>query len=82
MPQENAEQKTAPTARELLLTSGAAAVRVIVALMQNEELKPELRLKAAESILDRLSGKASLAEAGGGTEGAIKFEGELEEWSR
>ena len=80
MPQENAEQGI--SARELLLTSGVEAVRVIVALMQNEELKPELRLKAAESILDRLSGKASLAEAGGGAEGAIKFEGELEEWSR
>lgn len=80
MPQENAGQGI--SARELLLTSGAEAVRVIVALMQNEELKPELRLKAAESILDRLSGKASLAEASGGVEGAIKFEGELEEWSR
>ena len=86
MPQENAAhdiaEKKGASARELLLTSGVAAVGVIVALMQNEELKPELRLKAAESILDRLSGKASIAEAGGEAGGVIKFEGELEEWSR
>ena len=82
MPQDKPEVEEATSARELLQASGAAAVGVIVALMQNEELKPELRLKAAESILDRLSGKASLAEAGGGTGGVIRFEGELEEWSR
>ena len=82
MPQEKAEQGSGASARELLLTSGAEAVRVIVALMKDEEVKPELRLKAAESILDRLSGKAALAEAGGTGEGVIKFEGELEEWSR
>lgn len=82
MPQENVGQGICVSARELLQASGAAAVGVIVALMQNEELKPELRLKAAESILDRLSGKASLAEMGGATAGIIKFEGELEEWSR
>ncbi len=82
MPQDNADCGKCVSARELLQASGAAAVGVIVALMQNEELKPELRLKAAESILDRLSGKASIAEAGSATGGVIKFEGELEEWSR
>ena len=82
MPQDKPEVEKVASARELLQTSGAAAVGVIVALMQNEELKPELRLKAAESILDRLSGKASLAEAGEGTGGVSRFEGDLEEWSR
>lgn len=69
------------SAKDLLLRSGAAAVEVIVSLMQNEELKPELRLKAAESILDRISGKNAL-EGGGDAQGTIAFEGVLEEWSR
>ena len=69
--------------REALLDSAEAAVAVLLSLMQNEEHKPELRMKAAESILDRVLGK-------GGTggedkqEGAqlLRFEGVLEEWSR
>ena len=44
-------------AKQMLLASGAAAVEVIVSLMQDSGLKPELRLKAAESILDRIGGK-------------------------
>lgn len=68
-------------ARDLLLSSGAAAVEVIVSLMQDREVKPELRLKAAESILDRISGKNAL-EGGGDTGGSVVFEGVLEEWSR
>jgi hypothetical protein len=68
-------------ARDLLLSSGAAAVEVIVSLMQDREVKPELRLKAAESILDRISGKNAL-EGGGDAGGSIAFEGVLEEWSR
>ena len=68
-------------ARDLLLSSGAAAVEVIVSLMQDREVKPELRLKAAESILDRISGKNAL-EGGGDLGGSIAFEGVLEEWSR
>ncbi|MBR7112270.1 MAG: hypothetical protein IKC75_05070 [Clostridia bacterium] len=68
-------------ARDLLLGSGAAAVEVIVSLMEDKEVKPELRLKAAESILDRISGKNAL-EGGTSGGGSIVFEGVLEEWSR
>lgn len=82
MPQEQREQEKRQGAAELLQASGVTAVRVILSLMQDEGVKPELRLKAAESILDRISGKNALAEQGDGAGGAIKFEGELEEWSR
>ena len=69
--------------RVLLRDAGAAAVTVIVSLMHDADNKPELRLKAAESILDRACGKmgTSLFDGGEGV-GVIRFEGELEEWSR
>ena len=69
--------------RVLLREAGATAVAVIVSLMNDTENKPELRLKAAESILDRACGKtgAALFE-GGEAVGVIRFEGELEQWSR
>ena len=82
MPQEWTEQEKQSGAAALLQASGATAVQVILSLMQDEGVKPELRLKAAESILDRLGGKSTLAGEGGAVSGAIKFEGELEEWSR
>ena len=64
-----------------LLRSGAAAVEVIVSLMQDSGVKPELRLKAAESILDRVCGKNAVQPSGDG-EAVVRFEGVLEEWSR
>ena len=69
--------------RILLRDAGATAVAVIVSLMNDVENKPELRLKAAESILDRACGKtgAALFEGGEGA-GVIRCEGELEAWSR
>lgn len=69
-------------AKQMLLASGAAAVEVIVSLMQDSGLKPELRLKAAESILDRIGGKSGSLEGSGEGIGAVRFEGVLEEWSR
>ncbi|MBR2465081.1 MAG: hypothetical protein IKB41_06625 [Clostridia bacterium] len=69
-------------AKQMLLSSGAAAVEVIVSLMQDSGLKPELRLKAAESILDRIGGKNGSLEGSGEGVGAVRFEGVLEEWSR
>ena len=69
-------------AKQMLLASGAAAVEVIVSLMQDSGLKPELRLKAAESILDRIGGKNGNLEGSGEGIGAVRFEGVLEEWSR
>ena len=69
-------------AKQMLLASGAAAVEVIVSLMQDSGLKPELRLKAAESILDRIGGKSGSLEVCGEEIGTVRFEGVLEEWSR
>ena len=69
--------------RLLLRDAGAAAVTVILALMNDSENKPELRLKAAESILDRALGKTAAFTPDTGEEsGVIRFEGELEKWSR
>ena len=73
--------------RELLVRESPQAVAFLVQLMCDEEQKVELRMKAAESILDRACGKPSSSPAsvgGGGTGGeiSVRFEGELEEWSR
>ena len=70
--------------RKLLGKSAAEAVAVLVALMRDTTQKAELRMKAAESILDRVCGKAgSTAPSGGeGIPDCVRFEGELEEWSR
>lgn len=70
--------------RTLLSKSAADAAAVLVALMRDEAQKPELRMKAAESILDRVCGKAGSGSGGGG-EGipeSVRFEGVLEEWSQ
>ena len=71
--------------RRLLGKSAAEAVAVLVSLMRDEGQKPELRMKAAESILDRACGKATSAqpvEAPAAPPAVIVFEGELSEWSR
>ena len=69
--------------RVLLRDAGATAVAVIVSLMNDTQNKPELRLKAAESILDRACGKAgTLLFDGSEGAGVIRFEGELDAWSR
>ena len=66
----------------LLGSLAPQALGVLVSLMQDTGQKPELRMKAAESILDRLCGKSGLPASGEGSGGTIRFEGELEEWSR
>ena len=71
--------------KDLLVEEGARAVAVLVSIMCDEEQKAELRMKAAESILDRACGKPGTASANGsvGTgEIAVRFEGELAEWSK
>ena len=70
--------------RRLLGKSAAEAVAVLVALMRDTSQKAELRMKAAESILDRVCGKAgsTTTSSGEGIPDSIRFEGELEEWSR
>lgn len=81
VPKAATEEMGGADARALLLASGRAAVEVLVSLMQDDGVKPELRLKAAESILDRASGKGALPEGGEGM-ATVRFEGELEGWSR
>ena len=60
------------------------AVNVLAQIMNDQDQKPELRMKAAESILDRACGKATTAapeaEIGNGVE-TVRFEGVLDEWS-
>ena len=71
--------------RRILGAHAPEAVAVLVAMMRDEAQKPELRMKAAESILDRACGKAIAAkeaEAPPPPPAVILFEGELEEWSR
>jgi hypothetical protein len=76
----DAAQKT----KALLEKCAIDAVRVLVSLMQDEGQKSELRMKAAESILDRVCGKAGNAGATSGVQipDTVRFEGDLEEWSR
>lgn len=66
----------------LLGSLAPQALGVLVSLMQDTGQKPELRMKAAESILDRACGKSGVLSAGEGSGGVVRFEGELEEWSR
>lgn len=70
--------------RELLGQSAPDAVAVLVSLMHDEAQKPELRMKAAESILDRVCGKSAGSAQGGSQEipDHVCFEGVLEEWSQ
>ena len=80
-----AEAKAAAELRALLLRQTPQAIAFLTALMQDEGQKPELRMKAAESILDRVCGKASAAHHAAQEEKSptlITFEGVLEEWSR
>ena len=61
------------------------AVAFLVGIMRDAEQKPELRMKAAESILDRACGKATSslpAETADAPPTTVLFEGVLEEWSR
>lgn len=71
--------------RRLLAERVPEAVGFLLQIMRDEEQKPELRMKAAESILDRACGKASTVqptETSAAAPIAISFEGVLEEWSR
>ena len=84
--QRKAEKNSAALElRRLLAERVPEAVGFLLQILRDEEQKPELRMKAAESILDRACGKASTvqsSEAGAAAPIAITFEGVLEEWSR
>ena len=71
--------------RAILAERTPEAVAFLVQIMRDEGQKAELRMKAAESILDRACGKASSTQSGEESAAApitITFEGVLEEWSR
>ena len=84
MPRAKREQEGvgASHPRRVLAQHAEAAIAVLVTLMQDSEQKPELRMKAAESILDRVLGKAGGKEQEGERVPLeVRFEGALEEWS-
>ena len=69
----------------MLAAQTGEAVAFLVSVMRDENQKAELRMKAAESILDRACGKASTAAPAADTKTqptTVSFEGGLEEWSR
>ena len=70
--------KDAEAVRERLLCHTAEAVETLLAIMRAQDVKPETRIKAAESILDRVGGFT----AGAGGETCVRFEGDLGAWSR
>ncbi len=82
---KNEQSAVAEQTLRLLGERTAEAVAFLVELMRDEEQKPELRMKAAESILDRVCGKAGSTQ-GAPSEGnvplTVRFEGALEEWSQ
>ena len=79
-----ATRHTAEEVRRLLSTYAPEAVAFLVEIMRDAAQKPELRMKAAESVLDRACGKASAAatEQAVAPPATVLFEGVLEEWSR
>ena len=68
--------------RAYLLGCSGEAVEVLMGLMKDTELKPEVRMKVAEAILDRAFGKGMAADTGGDTPSTLRFEGVLDDWSR
>lgn len=78
-------RRTAEEVRRLLCAHAPEAVAFLVEIMRDEGQKPELRMKAAESVLDRACGKATAAASAEQSEApptTVLFEGVLEEWSR
>lgn len=71
--------------RRILTERTPEAVSFLVEVMRDESQKAELRMKAAESILDRACGKATAAQSAEPDTPpptTVLFEGVLEEWSR
>lgn len=77
-------RRTAEEMRRLLAGYAPEAVAFLVEIMRDSAQKPELRMKAAESVLDRACGKATTAAAEQtvAPPATVLFEGVLEEWSR
>ena len=76
-------EAVAEEVRRILGSNAPEAVAFLVEIMRDSAQKPELRMKAAESILDRACGKAGSAPPQGeGGSVSVRFEGVLDEWSR
>jgi hypothetical protein len=77
------EQDVAREMQRLLGRHAADAVAVLLSLMRDEGQKPELRVKVAESVLDRVWGKAggTPPQTGEAQQTTVSFEGVLKEWS-
>lgn len=61
------------------------AMEFLTRLLEDDEVKEETRLKAAGMILDRTVPKTAANKPAGEREAApaaVKFEGDLERWSR
>lgn len=67
--------------QELLHKGGVQAMGFLTELISDPEAKPELRLKAAEKVLERAL-ENSEAAVSAPEQQVIAFEGELDEWSR
>lgn len=80
MPRKKTAAKTSEEEIQAQLrVTGADAVEFLVSLMKDEKVKPELRFKAAQEILDRVLTKEAPPQ---GVPGSVTFEGVLEEWSK
>ena len=66
--------------RRMLDKQSPKALAFLVSLVEDSAQKPELRMKAAESILDRACGKGAAPTVA--APASVTFEGELETWSR
>ena len=75
------ERQDTAAAWAVLREKAVEAATVLANMMYDEQIKPEIRIKAAESILDRVCGKTE-AVACETTGAALRFEGVLDEWSR
>lgn len=70
-------------ARELLKASSMQAVEVLIQVMEDENTKPELRVKCAEGIMDRVYGKSATAiEDIDNSSISITLEGEVGDYAK
>ena len=78
------ENAASDPARSLLDERGFEAIAFLLEVMHDENVKTELRVKAAESILDRAYGKchATSGSTAPVVQADVRFEGVLEEWSQ
>lgn len=69
--------------RHALIKAVPAAAQTIIDILGDPAAAQRDRLNAAKELLDRVYGKAAQpVEVGGNVNHTIKFEGDLEKWSR